>query len=408
MSGLLAELRSAVLDPKDLDLLLRSECSYSRQEQGGWIEYQTAGESPEIYARAKFKRGVISELEIGPGLQRAGAIGRLREKAKESAEHTHGTLVANRALFAARPLQGSFRWRDVLRLSPGPVEAPNGSGFDFFARTRNGLDPDGPPYPLLLEVRVQRSPIALIESARIDRELERAQRSLTALVAGHVGPAHWLSGRQWVSLHVNDRIENHLVHPGFDIGVDGRQEDFLDFKGPTADLYAGEDYYDRLWGGDKTLTLPASLETDLTHVATLPPTDAAAFQRACYWFALGIQHRSEPSLAIVCFATSIECLLPEETSVRCPECNKPKVGPTQLFKQHLRKYAKVIPALEPMRDKLYQARSALVHGSFASRVDVDFFSSDEECTHSMLIEIVAQRGIVYWLRDRAMSSACTH
>lgn len=411
MTEFLAELRSLVPDPRDVEHVLASECSGTQRVVDGWVEYLTSGDASEVYARAKFKHGLMTQLVPGPGLQRAGAMQRLREQAKAAAAPTHGSLVVNRVMFAARRLRGEFRWHDRLRLLPCPAEAPNGSGLDVFehlTRMPSGHEVDGPPYPMLLEVRVPRSPIPAIESARVLRELDRAQHALTVLIAGHLGPAHWPSGRQWVSLRVNERIENHLVHAGFNAGVDGRQDDFLAFAGPAAELYGGEDYYDRLWARDEALTLPASLAADLDHIAALAPGDAEAFRRACYWFALGIQQRSEPSLSVVCFATSIECLLPDEAGERCPQCNKPAVGPTQLFKRHLRQYGKVIPALEPLRDKLYEARSKLVHGRFASRMDVDFFSAGEDNMQSLLIEIVAQRGIVYWLRDRAASPACSH
>lgn len=404
MSDLLADLRAAVQDYRDVEHVLQHECGGVVHEVDGWVEYRTLGECPAVFARAKFKHGVISQLQPGPGLQRPGAMQRLCETARESALLIHGSIVANRVMFAARPLRGDFRWRDSLRVLPCPIDAPNGAGLDAFEYSASmplGPDADGPPYPMLLEVRVFRSLISAIESSRIFRELDRAQRALTALIAGHLGQAHWPSGRQWVSLRVNNRIENHLVHAGFNAGVDGHQEDFLPFDGPSADLYEGEDYYDRLWGRDESLRLPASLAADLDRVGELSQSDDAAFQRACYWFSLGIQHRSESSLSIVCFATSIECLLPDQDSERCPACEKPITGPTQLFKRHLRQYGSVLPLLEPMRDKLYEARSRLVHGAFASRVDVDFFSVGKDRTQSMLIEIVAQRAIVNWLRDRA-------
>lgn len=293
MNGLLAELRATVLDPRDVEHVLASECSGTTREVDGWVEYRTAGEAPEVYAKAKFKHGLVAQLVPGPGLQRAGAAQRLREKAAASAALTHGSVVARRVMFAARPLRGEFRWRETLRLLPCPAEAPNGSGLDVFGRWTgmpSGHDADGPPYPMLLEVRVPRCPIPAVESARIHRELDRAQHALTVLVAGHLGQAHWPSGRQWVSLRINDRIENHLVHAGFNTGVDGLSEHFLAFDGPSVQLYEGEDYYDRLWGRDNALTLPASLPTDLGYATALTASDAAAFKRAPVPLRCGHQH----------------------------------------------------------------------------------------------------------------------
>lgn len=46
------------------------------------------------------------------------------------------------------------------------------------------------------------------------------------------------------------------------------------------------------------------------------------------------------------------------------------------------------------------AQDALVHGTCAARVDLDFFSPQSQ-DHLLLLEIVCQRSLINWLRDAA-------
>jgi hypothetical protein len=58
---------------------------------------------------------------------------------------------------------------------------------------------------------------------------------------------------------------------------------------------------------------------------------------------------------------------------------------TQLFNRHLKRYGKVLTSLEKQRGSLYDIRSALVHGSRASRVDIDLMSLQETDRDRLLL-----------------------
>lgn len=164
-------------------------------------------------------------------------------------------------------------------------------------------------------------------------------------------------------------------------------------------MYKASDYYERLWFEE--LHIPSTLGGHLSTFHTLAPHIVDAFLRACYWHALGIQFNAEPSLAIVAFATAIECLLPRPSRKTCSTCGKP-VGPgaTQLFNRHVKRYGKVLASLEKQRSSLYDVRSALVHGSRASRVDLDFMSFQvKDRDRLLLLALVAQRSLINWLED---------
>jgi hypothetical protein len=147
-----------------------------------------------------------------------------------------------------------------------------------------------------LEVRIQRSPNPFLESNRTLRQLDAYQHLFTLLLVGLIGFAHWPSGRLWALLKRDDLPENNLVHPGFSTNEEGRSDDFPVRDHGPAPVFKGGDYYDHLWIRHSNLQVPDSLGADLHLFESLPPESVNAFKRACYWYALGIQFRSFPSL----------------------------------------------------------------------------------------------------------------
>jgi hypothetical protein len=402
---LLDRLRDCVPEDREIEAVLSLAAGgATRGGQAGLVEYLTGTPDGEVYARVRYKRGRIKQIDPGPPLISASAQDALVERARTEAAQSHGTFVVSRVLFAERPLNGTYLWNDTVRLSPCPPTAPIGKGLNWFDQGLPSHVADvhlGPPFPLVLEVRIQRSPNPFIEGSRTLRQLDTYQYLFTLLLVGHIRYAHWPSGGVWAMLKRDGLPENHLVHPGFSTNEDGRQDDFVVREHGPAPLFEGDDYYDYLWSRDAELLLPASLEADLLRFHSLPRKLVSVLLRACYWYALGIQFRSEPSLATVAFSTAIECLLPRPSSLRCKQCGKPLgPGPTRLFNQHVKRYGTVIAALQGQRKALYDVRSALVHGSHAARVDIDFMSPRHHFEdHCLLLEIVSQRSLVNWLRD---------
>jgi hypothetical protein len=370
---------------------------------GGETEFLAENPSSEVFAKVKFKRGRISSITPGPPLQSNQAQDSLVERARMETAPIHGTVVVSRLLFAERQLKGIVQWNDVLRLSPCPASAPIGKGLDWLdpgLPSRPSQGHLGPPFPFLLEVRILRSTNPLLESRRTLRQLDTFQYLLTLLLTGRIRYAHWPSGKTWVLLKRNELPENNLVHSGFTTNEDGRNDDFLERDHHQAPVFEG-DYYNHLWPNDSELLIPSSLGSDIALFSSLPQRVGDAFVRACYWYALGIQFHSEPSLSTVAFSTAIECLLPRPSSSRCKECSKPLgPGPTQLFNQHVKRYGTVDESLYGHRKALYDVRSALVHGTHASQVDTDAMSLQRHSeNHLQLLELVAQRSLINWLRD---------
>ncbi len=402
----LQRLRDSVPDESEIEpvLSLAAGGGGSRFSANS-VEYRSGPGFEEVFARLRFNGNRISRLELGPSLQSIEAQNGLVERAKFETAHTHGSFVAIRPIFSERPLTGVYTWNDSVQIEPCPKSAPIGRGLNWFD---HGLPSEineegylGPPFPLLLSVRIPRSPNSFVETNRTFRLLDRYQYLFTLLLTGNLRYVHWPSGRIWTSVAKDGAIENHLLHPGFSIGENGRQDDFMNQGCAPASGYQGNDYYDQLWVGDAELHIPSSLAGDLSLFASFGPHEADAFVRACYWYALGVQFKTEPAVSTVAFSTAIECLLPKNKRTPCKECGKPiGLGPTQLFNRHIKRYGTVIPALEGQRKALYGARSALVHGTHASRVDIAFFSAQRHAQdHLLLLQIVCERSLINWLRD---------
>ncbi|MBX3351063.1 MAG: hypothetical protein KF747_20260 [Nitrospira sp.] len=403
---LLNRLKACVPDERDIPVLLAAAVGgQQRLLKSGVIEYLTGGPKYSIFARVRYKNGQIDRFQPGTVLLSPKAQDKFIAQVSNDAAQTHGSFVSRRALFSEVPLRGCFQWRERFRISPCPKTARIGSGLDWFAfassqLTRKNFSHLGPPFPFVMEVRTFRSPNRFLEESRALRDLDTHQYLLTLLLHGRFRYAQHDFERRWTYVMRRKRIEYHLLHQGFDSGLDGRAEGFARRRMCSAPIYKGPDYYNHLWGGDDQLHMPDTIVSDLMLYDALPRDLLRRFNRACYWYSLGVQFNKESALSTIAFANAVECLLPRPSKSQCSSCGKPSgPGPTKLFTQHLKKYGVLPPSLAWRRDSIYGVRSALVHGSHAKRTDEDLFGSVDPSVDSLLTEIVTQRSLLGWLRD---------
>lgn len=403
--NLLERLRKHVGNDRELEAVLRhASGGGTRLLPQGKAQFQTPPPNIALYATVRFRRGRISYLEPGPALHSVEAQASLVDRARVETAYVHGHKVVQRVLLAERELTGSYRWRDRIRIDPCPDGAPIGEGLDWasgenFTGIRGA--PNGPPYPFILQVRIPCSPNPGIEASRTLGGLDTYQHLLAVLVSGHIRTFATSSARTWTLVHRDGAFENHLLHPGFAIGDERRLPEFDSTSGPIAPTFEGSDYYNHLWPQDPHITIPPSLALDLDTFESLDQEDADAFRRATYWYSIGLRNRMESAIATVAFSTAIECLLPKVKRRRCTVCHSEVgPGPTQLFKSHLARYGTVPEGLHSQRAQLYDVRSQLLHGSYAASVDADVFSiAGDTFRHDMLLETVARRSLIHWLRD---------
>lgn len=366
MTHLFRDLLGAVSDPRDIEYVLSAAVGGSGAHvERTRVEYRLPDAGRTLFAVAVFRSGAITDVEPGPALQSPKAQRALVEAAREESALTHGETVTRRALFSARQLKGHFEMVGLLRLSPCPPMAPLGKGlsvehqFEIPGRLET---PFGPPFPLVLEAVVHKSPNGFIQSTRTLRTLDEYQHLLSVLLGDRLLYAHMPSERAWTAIWRENRMEYHLLRGGFDFGESGEADAFLVDGTPEAVLYDGPDYYNRLWFADRELLLPSSLANDVTAYRFLSNGDRRAFARSCYWFAAGLQLASGGFEAIPAFVTSVEALLPKQSGTPCEKCRKlDGPGYRQRFRDFLDRYSAIPPELEPVQRVLYDVRSDELH-----------------------------------------------
>jgi hypothetical protein len=348
-------------------------------------------------------KGKIKDIIVGKMLSRSESQIDFVQKANRWINGTNGYKIFLRPMFSHLPLKGMFRWKDCFRIRPITSESKIGNGLSVRDRQQSSLKPEphlGPPFPFIIEVAVPRSEDGLLESTIGIKILNQYEALLSVLLIQNLTTARTMK-RQWTSIWDGEQINYHLLDAGFDVGEDGQQESFSEIDIKCAPIYAGDDYLNHLWFQDKEILLPPNLPDLITKYLGLSKPIRAAFNRACYWFSLGLENQSNPPISIVAFSSAIECLLPNRGEILCGTCERREGnGATKNFKLHLRKYAPIPESIAPDRDKLYDVRSKLVHGRRLESVDLDWLSplcSDDD--KNFLICLMARRVLVNWLAD---------
>ncbi len=404
--NLLDRLREQIKDDRDIEAVLLS-ASGSNGYSGlpnGWVQIYCGAANSTPYVSLKFRNGRIAQLKIGQPLSSLTAQDELVDRAHFEIGHIHGYKVVERHLLASRKLTGSYSYKDKIRIDPLPAEVPIGDGLNFFGRGQwNSIGElaDGPPYPFSLRIRIPSSPNRTIETNRTLDGLDTIQRLLTLLVSGNIHTFAISGERIWTLVKREEKLENHLLHPGFAAGDNYKLPEFDTPLETHAPMYEGEDYYNHLWELDANISMPTTLNSDLETFETLDVEEKSAFKRAIYWYDLGLRNRKESAISTPAHSTAVECLLPKTKRLRCNTCNSEVgPGPTRLFKLFLERYGTVPESLHKNRTELYNVRSALVHGGFAASVDTGWQSAARDLNdHSMLLELVTRRSLIHWLRD---------
>ena len=397
---LLERLRQLTADDQEIYALLNEgfDGSQSIGRSGSQELVFHAREYPDdAYVTLRFKGNRITGVIPGKRLTKT-VQDDLVEKATQALQEDAGSHVVSRYIFAERPLKGQFQVCDNLRLRPPPPDTIIGSGLNewqkvadpFGKRTGKHL---GPPYPILMEIKVKKSSSSMLQSLWQMREIERHQNALTLLLAADIKYAHFPSGPLWISLFREQRMENHLLRTGFSDPHGGMHDDFPASQEPIVETYDGADYYGRLWVRDTELLIPKTLDLHLGLIRSLDLEQANKFHRACMWFAQGVQFRSIETIGIPSFSASIECLLPRGQEI------------TKAFDAIVERYGQLTDDSKPLAKQLYAVRSDLIHGSFSHSSDTGLFSfkSDDDW-QTMMMWMVAKRCLIGWLEDPARPS----
>jgi hypothetical protein len=369
-SQLLQELRSMGFDDTEILSIISNACgSYTKTPDKRFVFSKTeihnnSNECFEFATVSLSKNGQIKDFKLADKFSSHVEIEQFLNPIRSWQTGTLGQIVVRRPLFALLPLKGKFQWNDRFLIRPIGTKTKIGKGLDFFASAALSQVEShlGPPFPFILEVKINKSEDTVLGYHDGLRLMTEYECLLSVLLTRHISTHRILSSKRWTSVWNESEISYHLLHGGFDTGEEGLSEAFSDPVCDKVPLFSGEDYYNHLFGGDEQVLLPPNIFEQLEAFEALPKDVRQAFLRACYWFSIGLENRQETGVSITAYSAAIECLLPRESKQKCGECGKPKgKGPTKLFKEHLEKYAPILPSLEKQRQKIYDIRSDLEH-----------------------------------------------
>jgi Apea-like HEPN len=404
---ILSELCKVGVDDRDIhSVMLFAAGEGFRKQTPNKVEYWRDRPSEQLFATLRFEGRRVKSITPGPLLN-------TRDKQELFLQQVSGWLGSNtrtkiwmRPLFAQLPLRGKFLWKNCFQIRPLKNFDMIGKGLHFFDLHFHEFDHShlGPPFPFVLEVAVPSSENMFLENSQGLRLLDRYECLLAVLLTQRVASARSLSQRNWTGVWSNSEMKYHILSGGFDIGEDSRCNEFSDGEWPDVPIHGLEvNYYNHLYGNDGEIHAPPNLGALLEAFDGLHGNTRDSFLRACHWFSLGIENSHIPALSILSFSTAIECLLPRSSNKKCTHCEKPVgPGPTQLFKNHLEKYAPISSDLKKWREELYNIRSALIHGSRLDATDFDWLAPQRsEHDNLRLLHLVARRSLVNWLADPA-------
>jgi hypothetical protein len=274
------------------------------------------------------------------------------------------------------------------------------------------LLPDTHPqqFPFVLQYRYTSCDDFSINHRRKMAAFTRYTRYLNIIANGLVEPPPRYIEQLWV--YADDTKSSVWKQAGYIPTVDlSDLETFTPFADTQRiDICEPNDYYSRSgFGFGEGLSLPTIGSHLLDKIQSLSATDLEKFNRSAVWFKMShdVYSRSSSS-SFNALATSIECLLPENTST-CECCGQPIYQITKKFldflKQHAQPPSELQAEIEKLYKKYYPLRSSLTHGSVLLDADLRpwaFMSekSQEEYIIRLALHNTVRIAIINWLNQR--------
>jgi hypothetical protein len=269
----------------------------------------------------------------------------------ETSVLTGPTQVGRDYSFSSYRVRGSWRGeRSGVQILPPHPEAPQAPC-------------EMAEHPFLLEFPIRASGLWSITNHRRLRELRNLTLLLNVLLAGRTNLQPRRGDHFWGYYHPGGGppVIQWVQH--FYFGGPG--ECFLDTPSPLTDerlevIPAGR-YFTEVRGIDgQGLRVPSDLDDSICRYQQLPFERRAEFNRAAYWLDMASRlWNLSMSASFAALVSSVESLI----NTRGP-------GSTARFRAFLERYAPGA-SLEPQRNKMYDLRSGILHGSELLTIDED-------------------------------------
>lgn len=392
------------VDSHELRLLLKERIGGS-----GQYDLEISGDDPihiplareECKLLLTYKKGYISEILAGPAF--------ISSEWQAIVEEVEKTL-RNGADVAARTIAfSSFRVLGVwasqnssVRILPPPESAPK-------------PQMEIAEHPFVLEYSYKSVVSESVTKYRANVAFQRITLLLNALLIGRTSSQPSSGTSMWTSRLVNEVPHYEWSHQGYFASL-------ADYP-PTSELLATQSelasipdvaYYGVIGLDGNGLRVPESLDDSLAKFFALDSVSAAKMTRALYWFDVaGRVYSLSMSASFAALVSSIEALTERgnEQNVLCPNCGHVVTRETP---GATKRFVDLVGRLAPgasdkrSRDRIYELRSRVLHGSALMQLDeLKFVGWDppewkEQVHHHQLWRLTSQilRG---WLSEAGES-----
>ncbi len=346
------------------------------------------------HLRVKVERDRIRYVQRGPGFDKA-EFDELQRLVRKVIVDSPSEKVARAILFSSLPVPGTLSMPGIgLKISPAPDSAPQ-PGVIYADN------------PFLLEFRVPRGggdwTITNQRRARLAGEWSLV---LNAILRTRIwfptprGTHHWVYDdkagvSRWLSASYNI--------PDFELYADS----FTEAAGPALPLAPHEEYYgsDVRPGAERDqLVLPDSLPDLLGVFARMAPSRRSQFLRAATWIQIASRTWDvSASSWYTAHVSAIETFVEPDYNDKCEKCAS-VLGVTRAFKEVVERYSP--DSDKTMRNRVYDYRSKLTHGSILLQLDEapwsfgSTFRAEEDDASRRLVRITRDV-MVNWLRKFA-------
>jgi hypothetical protein len=221
MNNLLDQLRDLDLDDDIiLELLGTGRSGWHTNSELGRIQYMDS-DSEKVIFSIKTRGSSIAEIQLGPACDDELLDGVLFA-ADELINPQNWHIVLSRIMISDAEVQGYFKYDEKFMICPAIQDINVGSGLDWnsvvqgnYFRNR-GYGAYGPPYPLLLEVKIPRRSNHHFQYVLGLKMLDEYQNLISLLVRDLRPLCSRAMHRQWVGIKLpsSPESEYHLLSPG--------------------------------------------------------------------------------------------------------------------------------------------------------------------------------------------------
>ena len=275
------------------------------------------------------------------------------------------TKVGREYSFSGRRVKGSWRGEHSgVQILPPPADAPS-------------APLEQADHPFILEFPLMVSSVDALTNYRRSRKHRDLTLLLNVLLIGGAKSMEFRHPSSWAHEATDLSQKSKWVTQGFSAPLGALLIDQLSVPAARKLEELAPEEYDAMLGNDgEGLRVPSDLDQSIYSYEALLAPNRERFDRAAFWFGTASGTRDvSVSASFAAYVSAIESLTARGTGHNfkcCPVCGRPGThvvqGPTKLFRNFLATYAPDA-SLAKDRDRMYELRSSILHGSDLMEID---------------------------------------